>query len=487
MSTYQITKSDGSFLTMIEDRETDSSTSLTLFGQGFNDYGSDLDQNFVYLLENFANIIAPSNPLVGQLWYDLTNSKLNYYDSSLVWIPIINGNDLTFTGDLILYDGLGDESELTNNGILILTNTNTPKIEMERVIGGPVISTIQLNGTSLEITSQLIVDGGILSDSYLFESNTNTGIVNVSDSVGIQVNGSSIAQFTSSGLNFNTGLIEQYNSNAINVNAVGGLYINGNLVYDSGNFTVGNFLPLSGGTMTGPILSTAVNGLILNNVYSVTHLNDSITYNIVLSNANPSNLTNYNSLRPFGITLATGDVQIGTNLLVDNELQIGSSDCYFVQNSSNLLAFALQGADRFQVDSGGNVYACEGDFILGYSGGSSNCGLTSGGNGAVAIFISSGTTTFEPMVFSDASVVANVDIYAPAFVLTNGATIQPSNSNGGLTFTSSGTYVGSLQNNGNLTVTGDITAYSDERLKSNIKTSKGLNNYAEQHIKKMKN
>lgn len=47
-----------------------SSTSLKLIGKGVEDYGEFIAENFVALLENFANTSPPNNPITGQLWYD---------------------------------------------------------------------------------------------------------------------------------------------------------------------------------------------------------------------------------------------------------------------------------------------------------------------------------------------------------------------------------------------------------------------------------
>lgn len=69
--TYQIFLSSGTFLAAIpEDSINTTATSLQLFGRGLTEYGERLQNNLVHLLENFADSSPPSNPLVGQLWYD---------------------------------------------------------------------------------------------------------------------------------------------------------------------------------------------------------------------------------------------------------------------------------------------------------------------------------------------------------------------------------------------------------------------------------
>jgi len=78
---YIITKSDGTILTELVDGTTDQvHSSLTLVAKSASAYGTALNQNFVYLLENFANSVQPRTPIVGQLWFDTTQNRLKVYD-----------------------------------------------------------------------------------------------------------------------------------------------------------------------------------------------------------------------------------------------------------------------------------------------------------------------------------------------------------------------------------------------------------------------
>ena len=80
---YTINKTNGLLLTTVQDGTIDNTTSLTLVGRNYTGYGSPVDENFVYLLENFANATSPNNPLTGQLWYDSSNNRLNIYNGSI--------------------------------------------------------------------------------------------------------------------------------------------------------------------------------------------------------------------------------------------------------------------------------------------------------------------------------------------------------------------------------------------------------------------
>jgi hypothetical protein len=53
-----------------------TTTSLTLIGKNYPGYGKLLNENFVQLLENFANTTGPSAALPGQLWWDSASKAL---------------------------------------------------------------------------------------------------------------------------------------------------------------------------------------------------------------------------------------------------------------------------------------------------------------------------------------------------------------------------------------------------------------------------
>ena len=77
---YQLNRTDGSILVELIDGKIDStSTNLTLVGRGYRGYGEVFNENFIKLLENFANTAAPSNPLAGQIWWDTATEKLKIY------------------------------------------------------------------------------------------------------------------------------------------------------------------------------------------------------------------------------------------------------------------------------------------------------------------------------------------------------------------------------------------------------------------------
>jgi hypothetical protein len=84
---YVINKFNGVQLVVLDDGTLDTTTSLGLVGRNYVGYGETQNENFVFLLENFANESPPSRPLVGQIWFNTTNNTAYAYDSTQ-WNPI---------------------------------------------------------------------------------------------------------------------------------------------------------------------------------------------------------------------------------------------------------------------------------------------------------------------------------------------------------------------------------------------------------------
>lgn len=79
---YTINKFNGTVLTVVEDGTIDNNTDIKLVGKNFAGYGEIQNENFVFLLENFANLNPPPRPISGQVWFDSSESKLKFYDGT---------------------------------------------------------------------------------------------------------------------------------------------------------------------------------------------------------------------------------------------------------------------------------------------------------------------------------------------------------------------------------------------------------------------
>jgi hypothetical protein len=79
---YQVDRFNGKFLVSVEDGTIDTTTDLRFVGKNYAGYGEVQNENFLHLLESFANTTPPPKVISGQVWYDTANKKLKFYDGT---------------------------------------------------------------------------------------------------------------------------------------------------------------------------------------------------------------------------------------------------------------------------------------------------------------------------------------------------------------------------------------------------------------------
>jgi hypothetical protein len=95
-----------------------------LIGRDYAGYGAFLNENFVYLLENFASNTEPTRKLTGQIWYDTTVNTLKVWNTSLnKWKPISSSlaqvstpTTLTSSQGDLWFDTANNQLHAFNNG-----------------------------------------------------------------------------------------------------------------------------------------------------------------------------------------------------------------------------------------------------------------------------------------------------------------------------------------------------------------------------------
>ena len=131
---YTINLTNGSLLATVPDGTVNTSnSSLTLIGRDYAGYGTFLNENFVYLLENFANGTGPANPLKGQLWWDTTNNVLRVWSGTSWKISTGATSQSTAPSDL---SGLGGDLwfDKANQQLKVYTGT-------QWIVVGPTATT----------------------------------------------------------------------------------------------------------------------------------------------------------------------------------------------------------------------------------------------------------------------------------------------------------------------------------------------------------
>jgi len=128
---YIVNTTNGNIAAVINDGVADTTTDLSLIGKNFANYGELVNENFVKLLENFANNTAPTKPITGQLYYNTDTKKLLSFNGIL--FKHINSVNVSasepiqnVTGDL-WYDSVNGQLKIyiTNSWQVLYPSFNT--------------------------------------------------------------------------------------------------------------------------------------------------------------------------------------------------------------------------------------------------------------------------------------------------------------------------------------------------------------------------
>lgn len=122
---YSITTTNGNLIATVNDATINTTaTALTLIGRDYAGYGAFLNENFVYLLENFASTSEPTRKLTGQIWYDTSVNTLKVWNTALnQWKPISSSlaqvstpSALTSSQGDLWFDTANNQLHAYNNG-----------------------------------------------------------------------------------------------------------------------------------------------------------------------------------------------------------------------------------------------------------------------------------------------------------------------------------------------------------------------------------
>jgi hypothetical protein len=235
----------------VQDGVLNTQTDLNFVGKGYAGYGEIIAENFLHLMENFANTSAPTKPITGQLWWDSTNNKLQVYNGTRfqtaggsapyqsdapsnmqagdIWIdsdtgqmyyysgtssvlvgpPSSTGTTSGFTFDAILdsADASQNVTKLFNDGNLIAIiseDTFTPKVSItgfssikKGITLTTAIADVKFQGTATDSDAL----GGVAAANYLRSNanDTTTGTLGVVNDSGFTVGADSDLSLTVDG------------------------------------------------------------------------------------------------------------------------------------------------------------------------------------------------------------------------------------------------------------------------------------------------
>lgn len=161
---YTINKTDGSILTTVADGQIDQfSTSITLIGKNYSGFGEVLNENFIKVLENFADTSQPDFPITGQIWFDSSELKLKVYNGS-AFVPVSSAT-ISTTQPLTL--GVGDLwFDDLNKQLFFYDGTNTillgPDYSVSQGISGLKVQNILDTLNQNRVITLLYTNGVLL-------------------------------------------------------------------------------------------------------------------------------------------------------------------------------------------------------------------------------------------------------------------------------------------------------------------------------------
>jgi len=144
--TYTIQKTSGGTITVADSAINTTSTSLALIGANAVNFGLYLNQDLVWLMQNFASNTAPVNPLIGQIWYDTVAAAIKYYTGTTwkILTPPFDGAAGTATASI---GGQAVAFTLAGNQIVYATS-------LTNLAAGVLPTSVLINDTSYAVASR---------------------------------------------------------------------------------------------------------------------------------------------------------------------------------------------------------------------------------------------------------------------------------------------------------------------------------------------
>lgn len=362
----EIKNYDGTTLAVVQDGTANTtSSSIPFVGRGYKSWGTPIQQNILWLLQNFAGASEPSNPITGQIWYDTENAVLKMYNGSSwttsqgiilqstapdagnnvgsMWFDTTNmqlyiwiGSQWKLIGPLASSAGLDPVEPAVPamssiDSIRVIDNLGTSHNIWRLVVGGTLLATFSRDVAFIPRSSTLLsngfpriypgitfnntlndIDVGIFGDDTIFRS-TQTNLPSVDNTHSL---GSQLLRF-----------LNIFAANATFGNLI--LGSSGTVVSESANGTIKltdssgtnfNMIQLGGTTTAYPAIKRS------NAAINFRLANDSANANIIAGNVTASNTifaVNANISGTLDTVTLTGTT-IGTNTLILSNTGTGS-------------------------------------------------------------------------------------------------------------------------------------------------------------------
>jgi hypothetical protein len=183
---YQVNKFNGTLVTSVEDGTIDTTTDLRFIGKNYAGYGEVQNENFLHLLENFANTTAPPKVITGQVWFDSSTKKLKYYDGNK--FKLAGGAEVSATAPAGLvagefwWDSTAKQLYTYNGTEFTLVGPQaSPDLGTSAVLAQVVKDDIEVNHTIVQLISAGKVMAIVSKDEFTLNNvrNSITGFTRI--------------------------------------------------------------------------------------------------------------------------------------------------------------------------------------------------------------------------------------------------------------------------------------------------------------------
>ena len=314
---YLINTTNGNLLATIPDATlVQNQAGLLLIGKGYAGFGTALNNDLVYLAENFCNSTPPSNPLIGQLWYDSVNKVINVYNGTTFSTLSINTPAVSPPSSA----NLGDEwFDTVNQQLNVWDGSNWiligPTSQAGSGLNGIVTSSLTQNNTvyyfaDLYVSNQLLA---IASSANLATQNI-TGFGNIRTGINFAISSANVSNVVLGGI---------YNASNITVGSTDQLALSISSTGDALIATQGNLAINAIGGGIYPIANSVVNLGSPTNRFNTIYVETINSGNVVATPGGANLQVQYNSNGIFAgasIYVNATNIAVVSNLCVNGNI-----------------------------------------------------------------------------------------------------------------------------------------------------------------------
>jgi hypothetical protein len=201
---YKVDKFNGTFLVNVQDGTIDTTTDIRFIGKNYAGYGEVQNENFLHMLEHFANTSAPPRAIAGQIWYDSGNKKLKFYDGSN--FRAASGTEAAAsapagltTGDLWFDTSANQLYAWSGNDFVLVGPDISPDLGATTIAAQVVKDTTGVNQTIAKVQAGGEVIAIVSKSAFVLDSSLNpiTGFSTIKKGITL-INSSSATGVTSS-------------------------------------------------------------------------------------------------------------------------------------------------------------------------------------------------------------------------------------------------------------------------------------------------